>query len=185
MELGELDETGRRKPVPVEDSEFDISLETLIAAIGEYPDLSFTGADTKLEITERGTIKVDPETYQTSIKGVFAGGDAVTGPATVIQAMGTGKVAAEMMDKYMAGKPIKREYIMTRPSMYVPPVEMSEEEIGSLNKPVLSYLPDKARIETFEEVLLNMADEQAIREAKRCLRCDLETEQGKMLVKKA
>ncbi len=185
MELGELDETGRRKPVPVEDSEFDISLETLIAAIGEYPDLSFKGAETKLEITERGTIKVDPETYQTSIKGVFAGGDAVTGPATVIQAMGTGKVVAEMMDKYMTGKPIKREYIMTRPSMYVPPVEMSEEEIGSLNKPVLSYLPDKARIETFEEVLLNMADEQAIREAKRCLRCDLETEQGKMLVKKA
>src|SRR5665647_220217 len=83
MVLGEMDESGRRRPVAVKGSKFLIRLDTLIAAIGEYPDLSFVSEKNKVATTGWGTVLVDAETYRTNIKGVFAGGDVVSGPATV------------------------------------------------------------------------------------------------------
>ncbi len=107
MKLGELDETGRRRPVPIEGSEFQEELDTLILAIGETPDLFFLPKE--IEATEKNTISVDPFTLETSMSGVFAGGDAVLGPATVIEAIVAGKRAAISIDRYLRGRAIKTE----------------------------------------------------------------------------
>jgi len=99
MQLGEPDETGRRRPVPIEGSEFTIELDTVITAIGEVPDLSLLPKG--VNVTEANTVAVDPNTLETSLRGVFAGGDAVLGPATVIEAIVTGKRAAASIDRYL------------------------------------------------------------------------------------
>jgi len=179
MELGEPDESGRRRPIPIEGSEFVIDLDTLIVAIGEEPDLSFLGPGHGIEVSRRGTTVVSPETLMTKVEGVFAGGDVVTGPDTVIEAMAAGKLAAEMIDKYIRGEPLAREYKLTRPSRYLPPVELTEEEIETAGRPTLPSLPVAERVGSFDEVDLTMTEEMAIKEARRCLRCDLETEDAK------
>ncbi len=178
MELGEADESGRRRPIPIEGSEFVIDLDTLIVAIGEETDLSFLGEGHGIEVSKKGTIAVCPETFATNVAGVFAGGDVVTGPNTVIDAMSSGKIAAEMIDKYIQGKSLVREYELTRPSQYLPPVELTEQEIEEAGRPTIPCLPVGERRNNFSEVDLNITEAMAIREARRCLRCDLETEDG-------
>ncbi len=101
MELGEPDDSGRRRPVPIEGSEFIIDVSVAVIAIGQGPNPLLTASVPDLELTKWGNIVADPETGKTSKKGVFAGGDIVTGAATVILAMGAGKKAAEAMDKYL------------------------------------------------------------------------------------
>ena len=105
IKLGELDETGRRRPIPIEGSEFQKEIDTLILAIGETPDLFFLPEE--IEVTEKNTIDVDPFTLETSMPGVFAGGDAVLGPATVIEAIVAGKRAAVSIDRYLKGLDIE------------------------------------------------------------------------------
>lgn len=100
MELGEPDETGRRSPHPVENSEFDIDVDCVIMAIGTSPNPLIKSTTTGLDVNRRGGIIAD-ENGQTSRKGVFAGGDTVTGAATVIKAMGAGKIAAKSIDEYI------------------------------------------------------------------------------------
>jgi len=102
MELGEPDETGRRRPIPIEGSEFTTELDTVILAIGETPDLSFLPEE--IEISGENTILVDPVTMETNLPGVFAGGDVVSGPATVIEAIVAGKRAALSIDRYLKGE---------------------------------------------------------------------------------
>jgi len=99
MELGEPDETGRRAPKPVEGSEFTVPIDTVILAIGETPDLSFLPKE--IEVSEGNTIAVEPFMTETSQTGVFAGGDCVSGPATVIEAVVAGRKAAECIDQYL------------------------------------------------------------------------------------
>lgn len=101
MELGKPDTSGRRRPIPVEGSEFDIELDTLIPAIGQVPDISFLGESSGIELTKRGTIAVNPDTLETSRPGVFAGGDCQTGPKIAIEAIAAGKKAAVSIDKYL------------------------------------------------------------------------------------
>ena len=104
MELGEPDASGRRSPVPVEGSEFVIELDAVIAAIGTSPNPLIRSTTPGLDTNRKGCIVADDETGLTSKEGVFAGGDAVTGAATVILAMGAGKRAAAAMDKYIQEK---------------------------------------------------------------------------------
>ena len=104
MELGKPDTSGRRRPIPVEGSEFDIELDTLIPAIGQAPDISFLGESSEIELTKRGTIAVNPDTLETSRPGVFAGGDCQTGPKIAIEAIAAGKKAAVSIDKYLRRK---------------------------------------------------------------------------------
>ena len=182
MQLGEADASGRRRPVPVIGSEHIIGLDTLLVAIGDEPELGFLETEEGLEISKWGTIVINPETLETNLKGVFAGGDVVTGPSTVIEAMSAGKLAAEMVDKYIKGKPLVREYTVTRPSIYIPPVELSEEEIAGIVEPILPNLPVSSRLDNFKEVALNMIERAAVMEARRCLRCNLETEEGKKAI---
>ncbi len=103
-ELGEPDASGRRSPVPIPGSEFYLEVETVVVAIGQGPNPLVTKTTEGLELNRRGNIAADPETGATSIPGVFAGGDIVTGAATVILAMGAGKKAARAIDEYLKSK---------------------------------------------------------------------------------
>jgi len=110
MELGEPDSSGRRRPVPVEGSEFILELDTVIVAIGNKANPLIPQTTPELKVSRWGTIEVDEETMETSMKGVFAGGDIVSGAATVILAMGQGKIAARSIDEYLrTGKVTKPE----------------------------------------------------------------------------
>ncbi len=101
MELGEPDDSGRRRPVPVEGSEFIIECDTVIPALGNLPNPLIPMTTPDLKTTRWGTLECDPDTLETSKKGVFAGGDIVTGAATVISAMGAGKTAAASIHEYV------------------------------------------------------------------------------------
>jgi glutamate synthase (NADPH/NADH) small chain len=101
MELGEPDESGRRSPVPIEGSEFIMDVDTVVIAIGQSPNPVVRQSEPDLQTTKWGGIIVDEETGETSIPGIYAGGDAVTGAATVITAMGAGKKAARAIDRYI------------------------------------------------------------------------------------
>lgn len=109
MELGEPDESGRRRPVPVDGSESLIPVDVVIMAIGTRANPLLTRSTSNLELNRWGNIVVDPDTMVTSKEGVFAGGDIVTGAATVILAMGAGKAAARSIDRYLQGLPLKPE----------------------------------------------------------------------------
>ena len=99
MELGEPDESGRKKAISIEGSEFKRETDMVILAIGESPDVEFLPKE--VELNDDGTVWTDPITMETSLKGVFAAGDAVTGPATVIEAICTGKRAAASIERYL------------------------------------------------------------------------------------
>ncbi len=101
MELGEPDDSGRRRPIPIEGSEFILDVDTVIIAIGQSPNPILLKDTPDIETTDWGTVVADKETGQTTKEGVFAGGDVVTGAATVIQAMGAGKKAAKAIDEYV------------------------------------------------------------------------------------
>ncbi|HUV05302.1 MAG TPA: NADPH-dependent glutamate synthase [Armatimonadota bacterium] len=104
MELGEPDESGRRRPIPIEGSEYIMEVDTAVVAIGQSPNPVVRQSEPDLVTTKWGGIVVDEETGATSIPGIYAGGDAVTGAATVITAMGAGRKAAHAIDKYIRAK---------------------------------------------------------------------------------
>ena len=104
MELGEPDDSGRRRPIPIEGSEFIIEADTVIPALGNKPNPLIGQTTPDLKMTKWGTIVVDENTMATSKEGVFAGGDIVSGAATVILAMGQGKIAARSINEYLMNK---------------------------------------------------------------------------------
>lgn len=107
MELGEPDASGRRSPVEIKGSEFQIPCDVVVVAIGNRPNPLIPMTSPNLKTTKKGTIECDPETLQTSIPQVFAGGDAVSGAATVISAMGQAKIAARSINRFLRGEPLK------------------------------------------------------------------------------
>ncbi len=172
MQLGDFDESGRRRPEPIKGSEFTIQADTIIPAIGQEPDLSFIP---QVKVSKRNTIEVNHETLTTNLPGVFAGGDVVLGPATVTQAMGQGKLAADFIIKYLRGDKLTPHYDVTRPSVDVEPIRLSESEQEVLleaRRPEVPCVPASDRSGNFKEVELGYTEEQAVAEAKRCLRCD-------------
>ena len=104
MELGEPDSSGRRRPVPIEGSEFIIDVDTVVVSVGVSPNPLIPASLPDLKVTRWGTIVVDEETMQSSVPDLFAGGDIVRGGATVILAMGDGRIAASGMHKYIQKK---------------------------------------------------------------------------------
>ncbi len=181
MELGDIDASGRRRPVPIEESEYKVDVDTLILAISQEPDVSGLGGN-GLKVSKWSTIEVAPENLHTNIDGVFAGGDVVTGPNTVTEAMAHGKLAAQMIDKYIRGEKLERKYKVTRPAVHVEAIELSEKEVQSLKKQEMSSAPVAQRITDFNEVEWGFTEAQAISEAKRCLRCDLEEKEEEVEV---
>ncbi len=174
MELGEIDRSGRRRPIPIEGSEFTMEIDTLMPAIGQQPDLGGLSTDEGLKISKRNTIEVSPDTLNAGVEGIFAGGDVVSGPNAVTAAMAHGKTAAKMIHRYIQGLPVKREYKVTRPAVRVEPLELTDKEIEELQKPLMPLLSLEERSGSFREVELGFTEEMAIKEARRCLRCDLE-----------
>jgi len=108
MELGEVDDTGRRRPIPIAGSEFHSDFETVVVAIGQRANPIAVLNDPRIKLTRHGTIVVNPETYQTTMEGVYAAGDIVTGNATVISAMGGGKKAAKAIHAFLTGENPKK-----------------------------------------------------------------------------
>ena len=109
MELSELDESGRASVRRIPDSEFQIPCDLIVVAVGNKPNPILSITCPTLNTAKEGTIVVDPVTLQTSVPGVFAGGDAVTGALTVISAMGQAKKAAKNITKYLNGEPLTDE----------------------------------------------------------------------------
>jgi NADPH-dependent glutamate synthase beta subunit-like oxidoreductase len=169
MKLGEPDASGRRRPVPVTGSEFIVETGLIIAAVGEEPDLAFMSGDDAKAIS-KGYIKADPVTLETNVKGIFAGGDVVTGAATVIQALAAGRKAAKSIDKYLTGEPIdvgREGEAIFESKLIVDTWGIPEE-----SRTVTPVLPVAQRKGNFKEVETGLTKEKAIQEAKRCLQCD-------------
>jgi NADH-quinone oxidoreductase subunit F len=170
-ELGEPDKSGRRRPVPVEGSNFVIDCDVVIPAISQEPDLSFLRKDTDFAITRWNSFAVDEKTLATNIPGFFAGGDAVTGPATVVQGIAAGHRAAVSIDCYLRGKEF-RGYWYPKPHLVVDRLELTEAD-ERLVRPSMKELHVADRVDNFREVELGLDERQATLEARRCLRCDL------------
>jgi NADH-quinone oxidoreductase subunit F len=170
--LGEPDSSGRRQPVPIPGSEHVVELDTLIVAISEQPE---TDGLTGLELKKNGTLRTNPESLATSRPGVFAGGDVVSGPNSVVDAIAAGKHAATMISNYVSGKLLRALPKVKLPSVYIEPVESLEDEDGeSVHRAEPPLLTVAKRRKNFAEVELCISEEQARCEAKRCLRCDLD-----------
>ncbi len=164
MRLGAIDASGRPRPEPIEGSEFALSFDNIIAAVGQRPEIP---AQFDLTLGRGNTIQVDPETLATSREGVFAGGDAKHGPASVIEAIADGRQAAISIDKYLGGKGEIDEVL-------APPEKITAEEPLEERRTEVPALPVAERLKSFRLVELGLDERAAIREAKRCLRCDLE-----------
>lgn len=167
------DDSERLFPVPVEGSDFVIAADTVISAIGQRIDLECLRDLKGLKWSRRQTIQANAVSMETSIPGVFAGGDAVTGPATVVEAIGAGKRASEAIDRYLSGIP--------QPKMPPVPVRRSRVEWMevpattkmALRRPEMPLLNLERRRTTFQQVELGYTENVVREEARRCLRCDI------------
>lgn len=168
--LGATDESGRRRPHLVEGSEFVVQADTVITAIGEQPDLSFLPENHGFDLSPRwNTFITDEAILATNRPGIFAGGDVVTGPKTVIDAIAAGHVAARSINRFLEGKSLGRE------PLWKPPTEV-EFKVDLRQRPHLPRrpMPTKAiveRIRDFREINLGFEADEAMEEASRCLRC--------------
>ncbi|MCR4428051.1 MAG: FAD-dependent oxidoreductase [Caldiserica bacterium] len=166
MEFKGFDRSGRRRPVPKEGAEFELETDLVLLCLGQRPELStFSG---ELETNPDGTIKVNKDTLETNIPGVFAGGDAVLGPATVVEAVGQGRKAAQSIDRFFGydGKfPFPRREVVE--------TSFNEDEYLKViprKTPALASVEE--RIKSFLEVNKGLKLEEASEESKRCLKCD-------------
>jgi heterodisulfide reductase subunit A-like polyferredoxin len=178
MQLGEPDASGRRRPVPIEGSEFDIPCDAMVAAIAQAPEISFLDPDHGLRISRWGTFEVNPQTLETNQPGVFAGGDSAAGPGALIEAIAAGRRGALSIDRYLRDVPL----LTPRELLPLPTYELTDDDIADmLARDQIDLSP---RIETpkaavvdrvgdFREVELCMSEVQALAEAARCLSCGL------------
>lgn len=166
MKLGEFDAGGRRKSVPAEGSNFIVEADTVIPAVSQYADLPFIPAE-NIGMTPWGTFTVDDDSMMSAMEGVFAGGDVVRGPDTVIRAISDGKKAAVAIDKYLGGRGILNK----GPEIKINPV-YDDDEIIELGRYPLDMLELSKRKETFNEVVLGYHKLTAMAEAMRCLHCE-------------
>ena len=170
MKLGEFDRSGRRRPVPIEGAEALWECDLVVSAVGQVPEVENLGK--MLSVDHRGNILVDPYSLSTSIPGVFAGGDAIGKEATVVNAMALGKRAAFNIHQYLRDlKPEEEETIvqLEKPKVLEEPPVLQE-----IPRVEIPELPARERVCSFSEVKLCLEEEDARREAERCLRCDLE-----------
>jgi len=168
MKLGDPDESGRRRPIPIRGSEFILELDKLIIGIGQQSDLP---ANFGVEINKKGRVVTDEESLKTSREGVFAGGDLVSGPATVIEAVQAGKNAASSIDKYLGGSgEIEQKYIFNEEEN---PYIGREEGFAYKRRARNKKMSVKKRLHGFPQIEFCLDEKTAIEEAKRCLKCQL------------
>jgi NADH-quinone oxidoreductase subunit F len=171
--LGDFDSSGRRRPEPIPGSEHVVPLDTLIVSISEEPGVDYL-ADMGVELTRGQTVRSGERTLETSRPGVFAGGDVVTGPNTVVDAIADGKRAAVVVGRWLRGEDLDQPLPPQVPAVFVEPAFLDEEEVVDARRAEPPKMRPEARIQSFEEVEGPLSVEDATREARRCLRCDLE-----------
>jgi len=167
--LGEFDEGNRRKPIRIENSEFLIDADMVISAIGETPDLSFIDLP-DLDLGVNNSVKINSHTMMTNVEGIFAGGDVVTGPATVVEAIAAGRKAAIAIDKYLQGETPDYEAATPR-TISIESIDTSKFKKRPRER--MPSLPPKKRTRSFDEVQLGLSELQAGSEAGRCLQCGM------------
>lgn len=172
-ELVQREGSRRMSPVPVLGSEYIMNADVVISAIGQKVDQLCMGEMKTMGWTRRGTIDVNMVTMQTSIDGVFAAGDAVTGPATVIEAIGGGKRAAEAIDRYLHGIPQPQMPPVPVRRRREPCIEVPASTKTVIKRPVMDMLNLDRRRTTFQQVELGYTENMVREEARRCLRCDI------------
>ncbi|MFH2092958.1 MAG: FAD-dependent oxidoreductase [Pseudomonadota bacterium] len=169
MELGEPDASGRRRPIPIPDSEYDIQIDQLIPAIGQRPDLSGLEKASGIKISKWDTTQVHPVTLETDMPGVFAGGDVQTGPGVAIAAIAAGMEAAESIFRYLTGADMAagREISVVENPEFRPVLE----DMAIENRYKMPELAVAKRAGNFDEVELGYGQEEGRKEAARCLNC--------------
>ena len=174
MKLGEPDASGRPRPIPIEGSEFTMPVDTVIAALGQTPETDFV-KQSGVSLSKRGAIEIDTKTGVTNVEGVFAGGDVVTGPAFVIDAIAAGKKAARSIHQYLNGQPLEPEEEWKEPEKFSQEeIEDRKKRFPSRNKVEMREEPVKERVQDFREVALGYSLEEAIGESSRCLAGQIE-----------
>jgi len=173
MELGEADASGRRSPVPVPGSEYPLPCDFAISAIGQDVDLCGLQKDPLLKSTRYNTLVFAEDTFETSLPGVFTGGDMATGPAVAIDAIAHGKIAANAIDHYIrSGKAAgKEKEFISRKEVFGDIPDSDFSDFAAIAKEKMPELPAASRAKTFEEVELGFTPEQAENETSRCLEC--------------
>ena len=166
--LGGPDSSGRRRPIPIEGSEFLIQADHIIAAIGQSVDPSFAAGMGDIEFSANHLVVVNSDTLETTKEGVFAGGDVVTGPKTVIEAMAQGKRAAASIAAYLEGREIPSLDAEHSQEKDYQAIDPKEPKIPRAKIPTRDV---SERIKSFQESNLSMDEETAKREAARCLDC--------------
>jgi NADPH-dependent glutamate synthase beta subunit-like oxidoreductase len=167
------DDSERLFPVPMEGSDFVIEADAVISAIGQRIDLECLSDLKGLKWTRRQTIQANTVSMETSIPGVFAGGDAVTGPATVVEAIGAGKRAAEAIDRFLSGIPQPKMPPVPVRRTRVEWMEVPASTKMTLRRPEMPLLNLERRRTTFQQVELGYTENVVREEARRCLRCDI------------
>ena len=173
-ELGQPDASGRRRPIPVAGSEFVISCDAVIPAIGQKIDAPWANQEPDLKWSPRNTLNVNPQTMQTNIPYVFAGGDAVTGPATVIEAVAAGHKAVEAIHRYINDEDLDL-YAKQLEAQEKPGRDWQEipDELSQESRAHPQHLDPEISAASFDEVDLGFSESEAQREALRCLNCGI------------
>jgi len=169
MALGEPDESGRRRPIPQEGSEFIMEVDGVIPAIGQESDWACLGPECACTLSDWGTMNVDPLTLQTDDQDIFAGGDAVTGPRTVIEAIEAAKQAAISMDRFIRGVDLHEG----REKEWKAVEEVRTEGYDRIPRAQMPRLKPEERLKSFDEVQVGFTEEQTVAEARRCVECGI------------
>jgi NADPH-dependent glutamate synthase beta subunit-like oxidoreductase/NAD-dependent dihydropyrimidine dehydrogenase PreA subunit len=170
MKLGEPDASGRRRPVPIAGSEFTLEVDMVVPAIGQSPDLSFLGEGHNFAITREGTFNIDRVSYMTNRAGVFAAGDAITQPVSVIDAIGSAKQAAAGIDAYLRGVDAEEVPISAR-EVPIAQRQLLPEDLAPKPRHPSPTISMARRLGSHAEVELGYDAQTAVAEARRCLAC--------------
>jgi NADPH-dependent glutamate synthase beta subunit-like oxidoreductase/Pyruvate/2-oxoacid:ferredoxin oxidoreductase delta subunit len=169
--LGDPEKDGRRRPIPIEGTEFDIDIDLLIPAVSQSPDISFLPEEIGLEISKWDRLSVNPETFETNVHGIFAGGDFITGPRDVIRVIADGRKAALSIHTYLSGEEFEK-----KPAHFTAIREVQiNPNLEKIPRQRMETLPVQERGSMDREVELGFSREVAVKEAVRCLQCHIFT----------
>ncbi len=165
--LTEPDESGRRTPVPVPGTEFTMEVDAVLTALGQEADWACLTHECSCRLTDWGTMNVDPLTLQSDDPDIFAGGDAVRGPESVVEAIADGREAAVSIDRYIQGLALR----LGREARLTPVAEPKIGKYSPSGRARTPRLEGKERVKSFDEVDRGYTEEMAIQEAERCISC--------------
>ena len=169
--LGEPEKDGRRRPIPIGGTEFDIDIDLLIPAVSQSPDISFLPEEIGLEISKWDRLSVNPETFETNVYGIFAGGDFITGPRDVIRVIADGRKTALSIHTYLSGEEFEK-----KPVHFTTVSEVKiDPDLEKIPRQKIETIPIQERKSVDKEVELGFSKEVAVKEALRCLQCHIFT----------